>query len=42
MRKITLILFMSAFFSVAVSAGTDGDNSLSYWFSDQDGSNSRE
>ena len=29
MRKITLILFLSAFFSVAVSAGTDGDNSLS-------------
>ena len=29
MRKITLILLLSAFFSVAASAGTDGDNSLS-------------
>ena len=29
MRKITLILFLSVFFSVAANAGTDGDNSLS-------------
>ena len=29
MRKITLILILSAFFSVAANAGTDGDNSLS-------------
>ena len=29
MRKITLILIFSAFFSVAANAGADGDNSLS-------------
>tara|TARA_Y100001960_G_scaffold300922_1_gene350452 strand:+ start:23 stop:811 length:789 start_codon:yes stop_codon:yes gene_type:complete len=29
MRKITLILILSAFFSVAANAGADGDNSLS-------------
>ena len=29
MRKITLILFLSVFFSVAANAGADGDNSLS-------------
>ena len=29
MRKITLILFLSAFFSVTANAGADGDNSLS-------------
>ena len=29
MRKITLLLILSAFFSVAANAGADGDNSLS-------------
>ena len=29
MRKISLIFFLSVFFSVAVNAGTDGENSLS-------------
>ena len=29
MRKITLILLLSAFFSFAASAGSDGDNSIS-------------
>ena len=29
MRKITLILFLSVFFSVAANAGADGENSLS-------------
>ncbi len=29
MRKITLLLLLSVFFSVTASAGTDGDNSLS-------------
>ena len=28
MRKITLILFLSVFYSVAANAGSDGDNSL--------------
>ena len=29
MRKITLILFLSVFFSVSANAGADGENSLS-------------
>ena len=28
MRKITLILFLSVFFSVSANAGSDGNNSL--------------
>jgi len=29
MKKVTIVLFLSIFFSVAASAGTDGENSLS-------------
>ena len=28
MKKITIVLFLSIFFSVAASAGTDGENLL--------------
>ena len=29
MKKITIVLFLSIFFSLSANAGTDGDNSLS-------------